>query len=113
MYQYNSLSVATEAAVLMMCGLLAFYRIMQTMMFERDLLSEPFFYINTAILLYFAGDLFLFLISSYLQTHSAKQFPELYLFHSVFHVAYYILIAFAFIRVKKDYLVSRYKLDVV
>ncbi|MBA2613604.1 MAG: hypothetical protein H0U95_16700 [Bacteroidetes bacterium] len=109
LYQYNSLSAGTESTILILCSLLAFYRVMQTMMFERDLLSEPFFYINTAILIYFAGDLFLFLMSSYLQTHRAKQFPELYLFHSVFHVVYYVLIALGFVQLKKKLLVSRPK----
>lgn len=101
-YQYNSLSTATESTVFMICSLFAFYIIMKKMLFKNDLLAESFFYVNTAILFYFAGDLFLFVMSSYLQTHSSKQFPQLYLFHSVFHIIYYVLITIAFVKTKKD-----------
>lgn len=105
-YQYNSISASIESAVFMLFSLFAFYLILKNMLFERDLLSEPFFYINTAVLTYFAGDLFLFLMGSYLQKHSSKQFPELYLFHSVLHIIYYVLIGFAFIKLRKINLIN-------
>jgi hypothetical protein len=61
-----------------------------------NLLNTSFFWINIAILIYFAGNLFLFLFSNHLQKNNWEQYLAVYNIHSVTNIMYYILISIGF-----------------
>jgi hypothetical protein len=96
-FTINNFSDSLEAIVFILYSLTAFFFIMKRLMFE-DLLSTPFFWINIAILIYFAGNLFLFMFSNYLQNNDRGQYQALYTIHSVTNIIYYILISIGFWR---------------
>jgi hypothetical protein len=91
----NNFSDSIESIVFILYSLLAFFFIMKKLMFP-NLLNTSFFWINIAILIYFAGNLFLFLFSSHLQRNDQAQYLALYNIHSVTNILYYILISIGF-----------------
>lgn len=97
---FDSVSVSIESVIIILYSLISFYFIIKNIMYE-DLLAEPFFWINTALLIYFSGNLFLFSFSKYLQNHHAKDFLNFYVIHSVLHIIYYSLISLGFWKAKR------------
>lgn len=91
----NNFSDSIECIVFILYSLIAFFFIMKRLMYE-NLLNTSFFWINIAILIYFAGNLFLFLFSSHLQQNDHAQYLALYNIHSVTNILYYILISIGF-----------------
>lgn len=69
---------------------------------HKNILSFPFFWINTAVMFYFVGNLFLHLFSSYLQEHALFAFYELWgLWHSLLNILFYSLISIGFWQIKQ------------
>lgn len=69
---------------------------------HKNILSFPFFWINTAVMFYFVGNLFLHLFSSYLQEHALFAFYELWgLWHSLLNIIFYSLIGIGFWQIKQ------------
>lgn len=67
-----------------------------------NILSVPFFWINTALIFYFVGNLFLHLFSTILQEHALYTFYELWgLWHSSLNIIFYILISIGFWQIKR------------
>lgn len=91
----NNFSASVESIVFILYSLLAFFFIMKRLMFQ-NLLNNSFFWINIAILIYFAGNLFLFLFSNHLQKNDQAQYLAVYNIHSVTNIIYYILISIGF-----------------
>lgn len=91
----NNFSPSIESIVFILYSLIAFFFIMKKLMFQ-NLLNTSFFWINIAILIYFAGNLFLFLFSNHLQQSDHAQYLALYNIHSVTNIIYYILITIGF-----------------
>jgi len=91
----NNFSDSIESIVFIIYSLLAFFFIMKNLMYP-DLLNTSFFWINIAILIYFAGNLFLFLFSNHLQKNDQAQYSAIYKIHSVTNILYYILITIGF-----------------
>ncbi len=97
----DNLSVSIEAIILIVYALLAFFIIMKKMVYE-DILSTPFFWINSSVLIYFSGNIFLFIFSSYLQNHNeSSQYLKLYIIHSVLNILYYLILSIAFWKARK------------
>lgn len=96
-FTINNFSDSLEAIIFILYSLTAFFFIMKRMMFD-DLLNTPFFWINIAILIYFAGNLFLFMFSNYLQNNDRAQYLAVYNIHSITNIIYYILISIGFWR---------------
>lgn len=94
-FTINNFSDSLEAVVFILYSLTAFFFIMKRLMFE-DLLNTAFFWINIAILIYFAGNLFLFMFSNYLQNNDRDQYLAVYNIHSITNIIYYILISIGF-----------------
>jgi hypothetical protein len=90
-----NITASVEALMGICYSLFAFYLIMKNLVFDQ-LLRTPFFWINTAILLYFSGTLFLFLFTTYLAKYDVKDYGPLYAIHSVVNITYYILISIGF-----------------
>ena len=91
----NNFSSSLESIIFILYSLLAFFFIMKRLMFQ-NLLNTSFFWINIAILIYFAGNLFLFLFSNHLQKNDQAQYLAVYNIHSVTNIIYYILISIGF-----------------
>lgn len=91
----NNFSPSIESIVFIIYSLLAFFFIMNRLMYP-NLLNTSFFWINIAILIYFAGNLFLFLFSNHLQKNNWAQYLAVYNIHSVTNIIYYILITIGF-----------------
>lgn len=91
----NNFSDSIESIVFIIYSLSAFFFVMKKLMYS-DLLNSYFFWINTAVLIYFAGNLFLFLFSNHLQQSDHAQYLALYNIHSVTNIIYYILITIGF-----------------
>lgn len=91
----NNFSLSIESITFILYSLLAFFFIMKRLMYQ-DILSTSFFWINIAVLIYFAGNLFLFLFSNILIQNNRKQYIAVYNIHSVTNIIYYILISIGF-----------------
>lgn len=96
----NNIASSTESIFLIIFSLYTFYLIMSKMLYD-DLLDTSVFWINSAVLFYFAGTLFLFLFSNYLIAKGNKVYGELYKIHTVFNALWYLLISIGFWKVKK------------
>ena len=97
----DNFSVSIEAIILIVYALLAFFIIMKKMVYE-DVLSTPFFWINSAVLIYFSGNLFLFIFSTYLQNHNESSvYLKLYIIHSILNILYYLILSIAFWKARK------------
>lgn len=97
---YNSTLVTLEAIffIILSCG--AFYFILKMLLYE-DLFQEPFFWINSAILIYFAGSTFFFGFVSFAQKYNPKALVFIFPIHSVLHIIYYALIGTGFWKARK------------
>ena len=93
------ISTSIESIIFILYALISFYFILKNLVFE-NLYHTPFFWINTAFLLYFSGNLFLFTFSSYLENHEST-YVKLYLIHSILNILTYILISIGFWKIKK------------
>jgi hypothetical protein len=101
-YQVNGLnsidnfSISIESIILTFYSLYLFYYILKNLLFE-DLLSEPVFWINTGILVYFAGNLLIFVFSNYLIQNAPKTHLLLWtVIHSFINIFYNILLSVGF-----------------
>lgn len=61
--RYNTFSRPAEAFIILIYSILYFVQLLRSLQVQR-LESEPFFWINSAILLYFSSSLFLFILSN-------------------------------------------------
>ncbi len=61
-------SIALESFIFIFYSLFLFYFSLKNLLFE-NLLASPAFWINTGILFYFAGNLIIFIFSSYIAEH--------------------------------------------
>ncbi len=64
----DDLPTSIESVVLISYSSIAFYLIMKKLLYE-NLIETSFFWMNSAILIYFGGNLFLFLCGNYLQKY--------------------------------------------
>ena len=97
----DNLSVSIEAILLIFYSLFSLFIIMKNLIYE-DLLATPFFWINSAVLIYFSGNLFLFIFSNYLQKHNESSgYLQLYVIHSALNILYYIILSIAFWKARK------------
>ena len=96
----DEISTTTEAILFIIYSLGTFFYMLQNPG-QQSIFSIPLFWFNTAILLYFSGNLFLFLFTNYLVEHSGETFYELWGIHSVLNIIFYILISVGFWKTKE------------
>jgi hypothetical protein len=89
----------TESIILMLYAILGFSSMLRNPVQSR-VVAIPLFWFNTAVLIYFAGCLFLFIFSSYILSHYQRQLYELWGIHSVMSIIFYLLIATGFWKTK-------------
>jgi hypothetical protein len=87
----NILMVNSSFSILLM-SLFWYYTELKEIKYE-NILREPFFWVNSASLIYFASSLFLFLFSNYI---FAISIVRLWTIHNVLHIIYFILITTGF-----------------
>lgn len=93
--EMNNFSVSVEAIVLSFIALLAFFFVMRRMIYDK-LLDTSFFWINTAVLLYFSGNLLFFISSNYLHANEQANYLAMWTIHSFMNIFYNILISVGF-----------------
>lgn len=95
----NAVSFTLQSIYSIVFSLLAFQQMLREQKYN-NILQAPVFWINSAILLFFTGNLFLHLFSQYLQEHALNAFFELWAFHSFFNIVFYTLISIGFWKIK-------------
>jgi hypothetical protein len=95
----DDLSTTTESIIVMLFSILGFSYMLRNPVQSR-VVAIPLFWFNTAFLIYFAGNLFLFIFSSYFQSHFQRQFYELWGIHSIVSIIFYLLISTGFWKTK-------------
>lgn len=99
MNRLDDLSTTTESIIVMLYAIFGFASLLRNPIQSR-VIAIPLFWFNTAFLIYFAGNLFLFIFSNYLQSHYKGQFDELWGIHSVMSIIFYLLISTGFWKTK-------------
>jgi hypothetical protein len=98
----DNLSTTTESIVFILYASFFFYFLLKNPTY-MNVLATPVFWLNTAVLIYFSGNLFLFIFSNYLEDHSPRIYFELWGgIHSVLNILFYSLISIAFWKTKQQ-----------
>lgn len=100
MNSFDNYATATEALILTTVSLVSFYLIIKHSFFTNPLL-EPFFWINSSVLLYFGGNLVLFIFNNYLLKNKTSGFMAMWTIHSCLNILYNCLIAIAFWKTRR------------
>jgi hypothetical protein len=89
----DDFSISVESMIFIGYSLFWFYFVLKNLLFE-NLLSSPAFWINTAILVYFAGNLLLFTFSEYLLSNYPGRSTSIWtIIHSFINILFNILLA--------------------
>lgn len=91
-WSMNAFSKGIECALLILISLAAWRKIMVEMS-ETSLLSRPFFWINSAVLVYFSANSLLFIFSESILSGERIIGLSLWAIHLVFMTIYYLLIS--------------------
>jgi hypothetical protein len=97
--QMDDLSTSTESIIVIFYAVLGFSSLLRNPVQSR-VIAIPLFWLNTALLLYFAGNLFLFIFSNYMQQHYKGEFRELWGIHSIMSILFYLLMSTGFWKTK-------------
>lgn len=95
----DNYSVAIESLILIVYCVFAMFQLMKELQYV-NILSAFRFWIVIGVLIYFAGNLFIFVFSNYLLRESPDTFNHLWGIHSVVNIIYHTLIAYAFWKTK-------------
>jgi hypothetical protein len=99
--EMDNVSTTTESILFMMYASAFFYFLLKDPIYPK-IVAAPVFWINSAVLLYFSGNLFVFIFSRYLQAHSPRiVYCELWDIHSLLNILFYLLISFGFWKTKQ------------
>jgi hypothetical protein len=92
----DDFSVSVECITFIAYSLFLFYFILKNLLYN-NLLSEPVFWTNSAILVYFSGNLLLFVFNNYLLKTAPTNESFLWsTIHSFFNIVYNIILAIGF-----------------
>ncbi len=96
----DNFSTSLESIIFIFYSISFFYYALKNLIFE-NLLSTPLFWLNTAILIYFSGNLILFVFSNYMaQTDPVKYGILWAVIHTFFNVLYNVLLSVGFWKAK-------------
>lgn len=97
----DGFSMSVECIVMIGFSMFFFYYVLKHLLIEDKLINSPVFWINTAILLYFSGNLFMFSFNNYLtQADPAKRYILWGTIHSFFNIMFNLFIAIGFWKTK-------------
>lgn len=91
--EMDSFSVTVESSIFILCSLLSFFYIMRKLIFE-NIIENPFFWMNSGILIYFSGNILLFIFSNTLDQTNYYFFWST--IHSLLNVIYNTVVCMAF-----------------
>ena len=95
----SEISLTFEALFAISMAVITFHQILQKQLY-LNILKAPILWINSGFLLFFAGNLFVFLFSKFLHEFAQKAFYEIWGFHSILNIILYILISIGFWKTK-------------
>ncbi len=95
----DNIATTMESIIVIIYSILGFHSMLKNPVHTR-VRSIPLFWFNSAFLLYFAGNLFLFIFCSYILRHHHRTFNELWGIHSVMNILFYVLISVGFWKTK-------------
>jgi len=90
--QFNSYIKIVEALLLIAFSLRFFYKLGNELIVDK-LERYPMFWINTAVLIYFCSNLFVFLYSNYILLYSQELGIRIWFIHALFFVLFNCLLA--------------------
>lgn len=93
----DSFSATSESFIFMFAALASFYFIMRNLITE-NIIQLPFFWFNSGILIYFSGNILLFIFSNTLQQE--VYFILWAIIHSLMNIVYNTFISIGFIKTK-------------
>lgn len=96
----NNFSTSLEAILLSLFALFSFLFVMRKLIFE-NILSEPFFWINSGVLFYFSGNLLAFTFSNYVYTHQQPYYNTLWAIPRFLNIFFNILICIGFWKTRR------------
>ncbi len=89
----NNFSVIIECLILTTYSLVLFYFVIKNLQYE-NLLDEPVFWINSAVLFYFAGNLLFFTFINYVLAENREEHNFLWsTTHTFFNITYNVFLA--------------------
>lgn len=92
----NSFSLSVESFILVIYTLFFFYYVFKNLIFD-DLLSQPVFWISTAVLFYFSGNFVLFVCGKYMARVDLDKYVILWaIIHTFFNVLYNVFLSLGF-----------------
>lgn len=92
----DNFSTSVESIIVVFYSLFFFYYVLKNLVFE-NLLSTTVFWLNTAILFYFSGNMILFVFSNHMAQTDNKKYIILWaVIHTFFNVLYNTLLSLGF-----------------
>ena len=92
LYQFNTYIKVVEAILLISLSLSFFYQLLKQLTVHR-LERLPFFWINSAVLLYFSSSLFVFIYSNYILFYSYELGITIWFIHALFFILFNLILA--------------------
>lgn len=94
--KFDNFSISFEAIILSCYALFSFYYILKHLLFE-NLLNAPVFWVNAGIIIYFSGNLILFVFTNILFRDYSEKYTIVWnSIHSITNLVYNILMSIAF-----------------
>lgn len=97
---YNSYSKSVESAFLVCFSIGWFYKVFVDQSIKR-LETHPMFWINAAVLIYFAGSFLLFITNNFLMEIPLIEFFEAWALHGIFIMIHYLFISIGLWLIKR------------
>ena len=91
---FSSNAISIESGILVVYAISYFYKLLKDTVMH-DLGSNPMFWINSGVLIYFSGSLVIFLSSNYLLPKSLEMQNMVWGIHAVFNILHYVLYTIA------------------
>lgn len=91
----DNYSSSVSALFVSLYALISFFYIMRKLIFE-NILSEPFFWVNSGVLFYFSGNLLVFAFCNYVNTYQQSYSNALWAIPQFLNIFFNILISIGF-----------------
>lgn len=97
---FDNFSTSYESLLFSSLAIWSFIYLIKQSLYKEPV-KTPFFWTNTAILLYFGGNFILFVFNNYLLQHKSSGHLAMWVIHSFLNISYYCLIAIAFWKTRR------------
>jgi hypothetical protein len=96
----NPVLTTLESFFVIILSLSLFWNLLVQQRIER-IAKSPIFWINSALIIYFSGSVFLFIFSEYLVENDPNAFLQIWGLHSIFNITFNVLLTVGFIHSKR------------